>query len=75
METQDTILRIIQQTALILRAFFNQLPQDPLEEKDLTDFTSKLKGQSTSNNQQTTNYHSSLLTFSLLHATTRIPSA
>lgn len=47
METRDTILRLIQQTALILRAFFNQVPQDPLEEKDLIDFTSKLKEQTT----------------------------
>lgn len=47
METQDTILRLIQQTALILRAFFNQVPQDPLEEKDLADFTSMFKEQTT----------------------------
>ncbi|MGG5505750.1 MULTISPECIES: hypothetical protein [unclassified Myroides] len=47
MESRDTILRLIQQTALILRAFFNQVPQDPMEEKDLTDFTSTLKEQTT----------------------------
>ncbi|WP_413511294.1 hypothetical protein [Myroides odoratus] len=44
METRDTILRLIQQTALILRAFFNQLPEDDSEQVT-QDFTARLKEQ------------------------------
>jgi len=44
METRDTILRLIQQTALILRAFFNSLPlEEESHEKQMEDFTSCLK--------------------------------
>jgi len=45
METRDTILRLIQKTALILRAFFNQLPPDDTNEQAIQDFTSSLKEQ------------------------------
>lgn len=46
METRDTILRLIEQTALILRAFFNQLPlEDPLHEQTIEDFSCQLKTQ------------------------------
>lgn len=46
METRDTILRLIEQTALILRAFFNQLPlEDPLQEQTIKDFSLQLKAQ------------------------------
>ncbi|WP_353101213.1 hypothetical protein [Myroides odoratus] len=46
METRDTILRLIQQTALTLRAFFNSLPlEDPLHEQTVDDFSSQLKAQ------------------------------
>ncbi|MGG5576466.1 hypothetical protein ACPDHL_03875 [Myroides sp. C15-4] len=46
METRDTILRLIEQTALILRAFFNQLPlEDPLHEQTRADFSAQLNAQ------------------------------
>lgn len=45
METRDTILRLIEQTALILRAFFNSLPLEDKGELARSDFTSKLKEQ------------------------------
>lgn len=46
METRDTILRLIQQTALTLRAFFNSLPlEDESNKKQMEDFTSSLKTQ------------------------------
>ncbi|WP_158961653.1 hypothetical protein [Myroides fluvii] len=45
METRDTILRLIQKTALILRAFFNQLPPDDTNEQAIQDFSSNLKEQ------------------------------
>ncbi|MBB1148623.1 hypothetical protein H4K35_00495 [Myroides sp. NP-2] len=43
METRDTILRLIEQTALILRAFFNTLPLEDKGELALADFSSTLK--------------------------------
>ncbi|WP_060872779.1 hypothetical protein [Myroides odoratus] len=46
METRDTILRLIEQTALILRAFFNSLPlEEESHEQQMENFTSSLKGQ------------------------------
>ncbi|MDM1043292.1 hypothetical protein HX004_02495 [Myroides sp. 1354] len=45
METQDTILRLIQQTALILRAFFNQVPPHDKNEQVVQDFPSNFKKQ------------------------------
>lgn len=43
METRDTILRLIEQTALILRAFFNSLPLKDKGELTHADFSSSLK--------------------------------
>lgn len=46
METRDTILRLIEQTALILRAFFNSLPlEEESHEQQMENFTSSLKAQ------------------------------
>lgn len=45
METRDTILRLIEQTALILRAFFNSLPLKDKGEFTHADFSSNLKTQ------------------------------
>jgi len=46
METRDPILRLIQQTALILRAFFNSLPlEEESHEQQMENFTSSLKAQ------------------------------
>lgn len=46
METRDTILRLIHQTALTLRAFFHSLPpEDPITTQTLDHFSSKLKEQ------------------------------
>lgn len=45
METRDTILRLIQQTALSLRAFFNQLAPEDDNDQVTQDFTVRLKEQ------------------------------
>ncbi|WP_410878363.1 hypothetical protein [Myroides sp. DW712] len=45
METRDTILQLIEQTALTLRAFFNSLPLEDQGELLFPDFVSKLKEQ------------------------------
>lgn len=46
METRDTILRLIEQTALTLRAFFHSLPsENPVTTQTLDFFSSKLKEQ------------------------------
>lgn len=45
METRDTILRLIQQTALSLRAFFNLLAPEDDSEHVTQDFSVRLKEQ------------------------------
>lgn len=46
METRDTILRLIEQTALTLRAFFNSSPlEEESHEQQMENFTSSLKAQ------------------------------